>query len=59
MDRTYLGPKLPQNEDGKYGINLEFIQGMLEWFKVGKALPRRSVLHTIAPPWSALLKIKY
>lgn len=42
LDKAYAGPKLPQDEDGKYTINLEFIKGMLEWFKEGKTLPRRS-----------------
>lgn len=42
LDKAYAGPKLPQDEDGKYTISLEFIKGMLEWFKEGKTLPRRS-----------------
>ncbi|GJE92199.1 C-terminal metallophosphatase domain-containing protein [Phanerochaete sordida] len=43
LDRTYDGPKLPQTEDGKYTINLDFIHAMLELFKAGKTLPRRYV----------------
>ena len=43
MDKTYMGPKLTQGEDGKYSISLEFIKGMLEWFKNGKPLPKRFV----------------
>ncbi|THG99379.1 hypothetical protein EW026_g2977 [Hermanssonia centrifuga] len=42
-DKTYDGPKLAVGEDGKYQINVEFIKGMIEWFKAGKTLPRRYV----------------
>lgn len=42
MDKTYTGPKLPC-EDGKYGITLEFVREMIEWFKDGKTLPKRYV----------------
>jgi hypothetical protein len=40
VDRTYDGPKLPQ-QDGKYHMTQEFIQEMIEWFKQGKFLPKR------------------
>ncbi|KAH8093931.1 phosphoprotein phosphatase [Cristinia sonorae] len=43
LDRTYTGPKLPQDDDGKYTITLEFVHAMLEYFKEGKTLPRRYV----------------
>ncbi|PSR98912.1 hypothetical protein PHLCEN_2v4232 [Hermanssonia centrifuga] len=43
LDKTYDGPKLAVGEDGKYQINVEFIKGMIEWFKAGKTLPRRYV----------------
>ncbi|PCH43789.1 protein phosphatase 5 [Wolfiporia cocos MD-104 SS10] len=43
IERDYNGPKLPMNDEGKYGINAEFIQAMIEWFKDGKTLPRRYV----------------
>lgn len=43
VDRDYKGPKLPTTEDGKFTISLEFVNQMLEWFKEGKALPRRYV----------------
>ena len=43
LDKAYTGPKLPQGEDGKYTIDLNFIKEMLEWFKEGKTLPRRPV----------------
>lgn len=42
MDKAYAGPVLPQ-EDGKYHITIEFIREMIEWFKAGKALPKRYV----------------
>ncbi|KAL1751124.1 Metallo-dependent phosphatase-like protein [Schizophyllum commune] len=43
LDKGYAGPKLPQDEDGKYTITLEFVRAMIEWFKDGKALPKRYV----------------
>lgn len=43
LDKSYDGPKLPVKEDGTYHIDHNFIEGMLEWFKLGKTLPRRSV----------------
>ncbi|KAI5890586.1 protein phosphatase 5 [Schizophyllum commune H4-8] len=43
IDKGYAGPKLPQDEDGKYTITLEFVRAMIEWFKDGKALPKRYV----------------
>ncbi|KAI0081320.1 protein phosphatase 5 [Panus rudis PR-1116 ss-1] len=43
VDKSYAGPKLPTDSDGKYTINLEFVHAMLEWFKEGKTLPRRYV----------------
>lgn len=41
LDKSYEGPKLPQSEDGKFSITLDFIHAMIEWFKAGKTLPRR------------------
>ena len=43
LDKGYAGPKLPQDEDGKYTITLEFVRAMIKWFKDGKALPKRYV----------------
>ncbi|KZT08357.1 protein phosphatase 5, partial [Laetiporus sulphureus 93-53] len=43
VDKDYKGPKLPAVEGGKYGISVDFVNEMLEWFKEGKALPRRYV----------------
>lgn len=42
MDKTYAGPRLTL-EDGKYNITHEFIKSMIQWFKDGKALPKRYV----------------
>lgn len=41
VDKAYAGPKLESLEEGKYGITAEFVRGMIQWFKDGKALPRR------------------
>ncbi|KZP34736.1 protein phosphatase 5 [Athelia psychrophila] len=42
VDKAYAGPQLTLNE-GKYSITPEFVRSMIEWFKDGKALPRRYV----------------
>lgn len=31
----------------KFGITAEFVSGMIEWFKAGKALPKRYVWEII------------
>ena len=41
LDRDYKGPALPVDDNGKYSINIDFINAMIEWFKEGKTLPRR------------------
>ncbi|TFK73939.1 protein phosphatase 5 [Pluteus cervinus] len=41
-EKSYTGPKL-EYEDGKFSITAEFIQGMIQWFKDGKTLPKRYV----------------
>ncbi len=56
LDKTYDGPKLAVGEDGKYQINVEFIKGMIEWFKAGKTLPRRYVLSHALSPFPLVLK---
>lgn len=43
LDRTYAGPKLETTDDGKYKITLDFVRSMIQWFKDGKALPKRYV----------------
>lgn len=43
VDKSYTGPKLDSLEGGKFGITAEFIKSMIQWFKDGKALPRRYV----------------
>lgn len=47
VDRTYAGPKLETLPGGKFGITHEFIHGMIQWFKEGKALPKRYVWEII------------
>jgi serine/threonine-protein phosphatase 5 len=49
-DHSYSGPRLPvvaEPSSGKkqptYGITVQFVQQMIEWFKDGKTLPRRYV----------------
>lgn len=41
LERDYKGPTLPVDDNGKYSINIDFINAMIEWFKEGKTLPRR------------------
>jgi len=41
VEKTYDGPKLETTDDGKYRITIEFIRSIIQWFKDGKALPRR------------------
>ncbi|KAJ7072106.1 Metallo-dependent phosphatase-like protein [Mycena amicta] len=43
VEKTYAGPKLPISDGGKYSITHDFIKAMIEWFKEGKALPKRYV----------------
>lgn len=58
VDKDYKGPKLPTAEGGKYSIDLDFINAMIQWFKDGKTLPRRYVAHVSRDcpqmTWSAL-----
>ncbi|KAJ6500100.1 phosphoprotein phosphatase [Mycena vitilis] len=42
LEKTYAGPKLSL-ADGKYSITHDFITQMIQWFKDGKALPKRYV----------------
>ena len=42
LDRDYSGPRL-LFEDGKYGVTLQFVREMIQWFKDGKTLPKRYV----------------
>lgn len=42
MDKAYAGPELTL-ENGKYTITHDFITAMIQWFKEGKALPKRYV----------------
>ncbi|KAI7967856.1 hypothetical protein MJO29_001133 [Puccinia striiformis f. sp. tritici] len=55
LDNSYTGPMLSKTEDG-WKPSLEFIQGMLEWFKAGKTLPKRWVYEIILGCQSVLMK---
>ncbi|KAJ7925006.1 phosphoprotein phosphatase [Mycena leptocephala] len=46
VEKTYTGPKLPF-ADGKHSITHEFVTEMIQWFKDGKALPKRYVWEII------------
>jgi serine/threonine-protein phosphatase 5 len=43
VEKNYPGPKLTIIEGGKMGITHEFVMSMIQWFKDGKALPKRYV----------------
>lgn len=42
VETSYAGPRLTHS-DGKFGITPEFVREMIQWFRDGKALPRRYV----------------
>jgi serine/threonine-protein phosphatase 5 len=41
VEKSYQGPRLETTDDGNFKITIEFIRSMMQWFKDGKALPRR------------------
>jgi serine/threonine-protein phosphatase 5 len=43
LDKAYTGPKLDVDDEGVYQITATFVKEMIEWFKLGKALPKRYV----------------
>ncbi|TFL02450.1 Metallo-dependent phosphatase-like protein [Pterulicium gracile] len=43
VEKDYAGPQLQKQDDGKLSITLEFVEGMIQWFKDGKKLPKRYV----------------
>ncbi|KAJ6596660.1 phosphoprotein phosphatase [Mycena sp. CBHHK59/15] len=47
VEQMYAGPKLPLGDDGKYSITHAFVKEMIQWFKDGKALPKRYVWEII------------
>jgi serine/threonine-protein phosphatase 5 len=47
VDKAYAGPKLDVDADGKFKPSLNFIREMMQWFKDGKALPKRYVWEII------------
>jgi hypothetical protein len=55
IDKSYEGPKLTL-EDGKYKITQEFVEGMIQWFKDGKALPKRYVWEIVLAAHAAFIK---
>ncbi|KAG1734694.1 phosphoprotein phosphatase [Suillus paluster] len=56
VEKTYVGPRLSIGDDGKYVMTEEFIQGMIEWFKSGKNLPRRYAWEIILGACSHFVK---
>lgn len=57
VDKNYFGPlpQAPADETGSWTPTKEFVEGMVEWFKAGKALPRRLVWEIVLG-CSALLR---
>lgn len=55
LDKAYAGPKLPV-DGGKYSITLEFVREMMQWFKDGKALPKRYVWEIVLGAYSMFEK---
>lgn len=55
MEKTYAGPKL-SFEDGKYSITIQFIKDMIQWFKDGKALPKRYVWEIVLGAYEQFMK---
>ncbi|TBU56375.1 Metallo-dependent phosphatase-like protein, partial [Dichomitus squalens] len=43
VDKSYTGPVLPTDDNGKFTIDIQFVRDMIQWFKDGKSIPRRYV----------------
>lgn len=62
IDNTYIGPKLPPASEvdaargKKYGIDVDFITKMEEWFKSGKTLARRIVWEIVIGCYEACVQ---
>ena len=61
MDSSYDGPKLtstpiPDSKVEKLSITREFVEGMIEWFKNGKSLPKRYVWEIVLGAYDAFMK---
>lgn len=62
IDKDYAGPVLPEaNEEDKargkkYGIDVDFIEKMAEWFKKGKFLAKRIVWEIVLGCWDACVQ---
>jgi len=52
VESSYTGPKLDSLDQGKFGISLQFVQSMIQWFKDGKTLPRRYVWEIVLGAYS-------
>jgi serine/threonine-protein phosphatase 5 len=52
VENSYTGPKLDSLDQGKFGISLQFVQSMIQWFKDGKTLPRRYVWEIVLGAYS-------
>ena len=57
VEADYAGPRpqAPADETGSWTPTIEFVEGMVEWFKQGKTLPRRLVWEIVLG-CSALLR---
>lgn len=61
MDTSYSGPKLtstpiPNSKVENLSTTREFVEGMIEWFKAGKPLPKRYVWEIILGAYDAFMK---
>jgi len=56
VDKSYSGPKLDVTDEGKYKITPQFIEGMIEWFKGGKTLPKRYVWEIVLGAYGHFIK---
>src|SRR5882762_1958700 len=55
MDKDYDGPTM-ETVDGKYQITVDFVRSMVQWFKDGKAMPRRYVWEIVLGARSQFIK---
>ena len=56
LDKSYSGPKLDVTDEGKYQITSDFVEGMIEWFKNGKTLPKRYVWEIVLGAYEHFFK---
>ncbi|KAL0068795.1 Palmitoyl-protein thioesterase 1 [Marasmius tenuissimus] len=55
VEKDYAGPVLPQEND-RFTITIEFVRGMIQWFKDGKKLPRRYVWEIVMGAFDHFVK---